>query len=195
MATPAEEEGHAQKSKVAGEQLQTEPQATESTGGVGLECAHNLSREKRLTRMPANGRSEMHEGDRDVMQEAEDDEYEYVLCTDAGRQFANRPYYKRVRKQAPEAESAQSNMRINMHKMADAQVSSSWYTGWYPGQELPSEPTLVVLCGGAERTGDIRSYVENMTDPSMHCVVIDPQELGGYAQDLRQPTVFKALAV
>ena len=33
-----------------------------------------------------------------------------------------------------------------------------------------------------------------MTDPSMHCVVIDPQE-GGYAQDLRQPTVFKALAV
>jgi hypothetical protein len=28
----------------------------------------------------------------------------------------------------------------------------------------------------------------------MHCVVIDPQE-GGYAQDLRQPTVFKALAV
>ena len=33
--------------------------------------------------MPANGRSEMHEGDHDVTQEAEEDEYDYVLCTDA----------------------------------------------------------------------------------------------------------------
>ena len=36
----------------------------------------------------------------DVNHESTDDEYESVPCTDAGRQFANRPYYKRVSKRA-----------------------------------------------------------------------------------------------
>ena len=75
-------------------------------------------------------------------------EYDYVLCTDAGRQFANRPYFKRVKKQRRElsgqstsvedrAEAGTSSMRINMHSMESAQEGSTWYTGWYPGQELP----------------------------------------------------------
>ena len=84
--------------------------------------------------------------------------------------------------------------RINVHSMESTHEESTWYTGWYPGQELPTIPTLVVLCGGKERKGDIKSYVEKLKNPTMHCVVIDPQE-GGYAQDLRQPTVRKALAV
>jgi hypothetical protein len=44
----------------------------------------------------------MYEGDQETTNEAGNDEYDYVLCTDAGRQFANRPYYKRVRKQRHE---------------------------------------------------------------------------------------------
>ena len=83
---------------------------------------------------------------------------------------------------------------VNMHSMESNQEGPTWYAGWYPGQELPTITTFVVLCGGKERKGDIKSYVEKLKNPTMHCVVIDPQE-GGYAQDLRQPTVRKALAV
>jgi hypothetical protein len=83
---------------------------------------------------------------------------------------------------------------INVHSMESTHEGATWYTGWYPGQELPTIPTVVVLCGGKERKGDIKSYVEKLSNPTMHCVVIDPQE-GGYAQDLRQPTVRKGLAV
>ena len=66
--------------------------------------------------------------EREATQEEEDD-YEYVLCTDAGRQFANRPYFKRVRKQRREivedrAEAGTSgqstSMRINMHSIGSA---------------------------------------------------------------------------
>lgn len=44
----------------------------------------------------------------DATWEPVEEEYEYVLCTDPGRQLANRPYFKRIRKQRqrPEAESA-----------------------------------------------------------------------------------------
>ena len=56
---------------------------------------HERERENRLTTSCVDGRSE---DEREATQEAEEDEYDYVLCKDAGRQFANRPYFERVRK-------------------------------------------------------------------------------------------------
>ena len=54
---------------------------------------------------------------------------------------------------------------INVHSMESTHEGATWYTGWYPGQELPTIPTLVVLCGGKERKGDIKSYVEKTEEP------------------------------
>ena len=116
---------------------------------------HEREREIRDTTSCVVGRSEWSyygkDDDHEVNHESTDEEYssdneyESVPCTDAGRQFPNRPYYKRVRKRAhspsavvirSEANQSESvgisrpptdsqphpsNMRINMHKMAEAQ--------------------------------------------------------------------------
>ena len=73
--------------------------------------------------------------EREAEQDSEEDyEYEYELCTDAWRQFANRPYFKRVRKQRREIVEDQaeagtsgqsSSMRINMHSVGSAPPTDS----------------------------------------------------------------------
>ena len=54
-------------------------------------------------------------------------------------------------------------------------------------------PTVVMICGGVKRDGDVKEYIHRYADPDLDCVVIDVEE-GGYAQDFRDVTVCKALA-
>ena len=82
---------------------------------------HEPERENRDTTSCAIGRSSEQEADQDS-----EGDYEYELCTDAWRQFANRPYYKRVRRRAEAEKSGQSSsMRINMHSMGSATPTDS----------------------------------------------------------------------
>ena len=64
---------------------------------------------------------------------------------------------------------------------------------WHPGASAPKNPTMIYLCGGKERTGDVKSHVGSITQLKFECVIIDPKT-GGYAQDIRRPEVCKALA-
>ena len=141
------------KSKIAGEQATSEHrilprsayQISRGNKYRPLRASeHEREREIRDTTSCVVGRS----SEREATQEAEEeDDYEYVLCTDAGRQLANRPYFKRVRKQRREivgqstsvagnadvhennswspskedrAKAGTSSMRINMHSMRSA---------------------------------------------------------------------------
>ena len=141
MAAPAEQEGQAMKSKTAGEQAIPEHSILPKNA-YQISCGmkyrplraseHEPEREIRDTTSCAIGRSSEQEAEQDS-----EEEYEYELCTDAWRQFANRPYYKRVRRRAEAETSGQSSsMRINMHSMGSAPPTDS--------QTVPSLEAVVI---------------------------------------------------
>ena len=92
-------------------------------------------------------------------------------------------YYGNVRCDGAK-ESHGLPLRLSAHAAIDL---------WHPGAPAPKNPTMVYLCGGKERTGDVKSHVESITQLKFECVIIDPKT-GGYAQDIRRPEVCKALA-
>ena len=111
MAAPAEQEGQAMKSEVAGEQATSEHrilprgayQISRKNKYRPLRASeHEREREIRDTTSCVVGRSEWSyygkDDDHEVNHESTDEEYssdneyESVPCTDAGRQFPNRPY-------------------------------------------------------------------------------------------------------
>jgi hypothetical protein len=81
-------------------------------------------------------------------------------------------------------EKSEHAMRLSTHAAVEQ---------WYPGAPAPSKWTMVYLCGGQERTGDVKSYVESIKQLSFECVLIDPNA-GGYAQDIRRAETCSALA-
>ena len=63
---------------------------------------------------------------------------------------------------------------------------------WNALSPLPTSPTVVLLCGGKGRPTDIRSFLQSTKQPDVQCILIDP-DVGGYAQDIRVPSVLRAL--
>ena len=158
MAAPAEQEGQAMKSKTAGEQAIPEHSILPKNA-YQISCGmkyrplraseHEPEREIRDTTSCAIDRSSEQEAEQDS-----EEDYEYELCTDAWRQFTNRPYYKRVKRkcvESPQGDASSqwrledraeaetsgqsSSMRINMHSMGSAPPTDSQIVPSLEGRE------------------------------------------------------------